>query len=164
MTVGAAMARQDDGRTIAHKKAAIPRPNRGNGGKRFPKGQPSGYAPLLPGAADDFLAGSRPSPAVPGGELQRALVVIDKKPAQVVAAPPVIRAGLGAGIAVVTGTDHHVADQRIALSPASGFGLGFRPLLPVSRRGESCPWDIPGRSFAPGFGILLDISNQIVPG
>ena len=125
--------------------------------KGFLEDNRPGYAPLLPGAADDFLAGGRPGAALPGGESMIWGSAVVEKPAQAVAAKVVVIAG--ADVLVVALPENHVADRRIALVPASGFGLGFRYLLPVGRRGESCPGNRPLSSIAPGFGILPDVSN-----
>ena len=114
----------------------------------------SGYAPLLPGAADDFLAGGRPSAALPGPEAVIGVNSVVEKPAQ---ARPAIR-GLPAvriRVVAVALADSDVADRLPAvLSPANFFGRGGRPRQPFLRGG-------PGG--APQEGIVRRIIVRLRP-
>ena len=93
-----------------------------------------GNAPLPPGTADGFLAGSRPGTALPGSIViePRAGINIPVKPAQLI---PVIP-GPGAGVAAVSGADNGAAGH-IAGAPgtANAGGSGGQQFLPLGQAG-----------------------------
>ena len=92
-------------------------------------------APLLPGAADGFLAGGRPSAALPGPGAKLARVnemfLLSKKPAQVGPVEGLAAAGIFVVAAAEIGAAGHIPG---APGPASIAGRGDRQIPPVVRR------------------------------
>ena len=113
---------------------------------------------LPPGAADGFLAGGRPGPALPGLVLvtRTTVLIIGVKPAQVVPGEPIT----GSFAVVVAGADNG-ADEPVSPFPASRGSHGVRQFLPgVAAVG--LPSDARGAG-APVASVGVD-AELIIPG
>ena len=112
---------------------------------------------LPPGSADGFLAGRRPSAALPGGVFLTAANGVPVKPAQVI---PLTPAPEGACLVVVVAGADGGLDETVTPGRASPGGRGFGQLLPIGVEGIGCgsPVVIAGMN-----GLVAVITRAGVP-